>query len=559
MTLEKQLCVFNVWLFTTVLFTCVQLTKAEHCCTFDDGLCPGWSQNYYHDDFNWTYNSGPTPSIDTGPSSDHGIHGSYMYIETSPRRYGENAKLEFSVSSSDIGKLSCLKFYYHMYGETINTLNVFNGNNLAFNQSGNQGDVWLKANITMILENKVTFEGIAGDSYTGDIAIDDVSILDGICKECTEKVNQSFGRLDVSYTSKFDPHCNWIVGDAGLPEAVAIVSIHQMKLRDNSSEYVKMFDGNGTEVFAVYGGHSMTNNFQHVSFGESKNITIQVSLIDSWSSVKINYGTMKQRLDSASILADWNVTVVNKTANSIGVKWNSPASLGGIRFYFVLARKTYSNSESISELGAGNSIASVIKDLEGSREYEIAVVAVSGDGTPFKSADVVVTTNEGVPSKAPNDVQVTNNEFTSDLLVEWEPLPEQYANGILLGYIIYYRENQDDSSYKSAYVLGNSTTNFTLVDLKPAHQYEVAVTAYTSKGEGPWSDFNYVTTGCFVIFNATLGQIELKTTSYDLIRCNWKIHSADISEVVAFIAVQEIDLEDCRYVSEVIVKRMGFN
>jgi len=79
-----------------------------------------------------------------------------MYIETSPRRYGENAKLEFSVSSSDIGKLSCLKFYYHMYGETINTLNVFNGNNLAFNQSGNQGDVWLKANITMILENKVS-------------------------------------------------------------------------------------------------------------------------------------------------------------------------------------------------------------------------------------------------------------------------------------------------------------------------------------------------------------------------------------------------------------------
>lgn len=80
-----------------------------------------------------------------------------MYIETSPPRYaGENAKLEFSVSSSDIGKLSCLKFYYHMYGETINTLNVFNGNNLAFNQSGNQGDVWLKANITMILENKVS-------------------------------------------------------------------------------------------------------------------------------------------------------------------------------------------------------------------------------------------------------------------------------------------------------------------------------------------------------------------------------------------------------------------
>ena len=80
-----------------------------------------------------------------------------MYIETSlPRQYGENAKLEFSVSNPDVGKLSCLKFYYHMYGETINTLNVYNGNNKTFNQSGNQGDVWVKANITMILEHKVS-------------------------------------------------------------------------------------------------------------------------------------------------------------------------------------------------------------------------------------------------------------------------------------------------------------------------------------------------------------------------------------------------------------------
>ena len=58
-----------------------------------------------------------------------------------------------------------------------------------------------------------------------------------------------------------------------------------------------MFDGNGTEVFALYGGNSMSKNFQHISFGESNNITIEASLIDSWSSVKINYGIMKQCLD----------------------------------------------------------------------------------------------------------------------------------------------------------------------------------------------------------------------------------------------------------------------
>jgi len=43
-----------------------------------------------------------------------------------------------------------------MYGGAINTLSVYSGSNNTFNQSGNQGDVWLKANITMILENKVS-------------------------------------------------------------------------------------------------------------------------------------------------------------------------------------------------------------------------------------------------------------------------------------------------------------------------------------------------------------------------------------------------------------------
>jgi len=46
--------------------------------------------------------------------------------------------------------------------------------------------------------------------------------------ECTENVNQSFGNLDISYSNNFDPYCNWIVGNAGIPQAVAIVSIHQM-------------------------------------------------------------------------------------------------------------------------------------------------------------------------------------------------------------------------------------------------------------------------------------------------------------------------------------------
>lgn len=64
------------------------------------------------------------------------------------------------------------------------------------------------------------------------------------------------------------------------------------------SDYVKLYDGNGTEVFARHGWDSTSSNttLQQVSFGESKNITLQVSLVDPSSHVKIDYGMLKQPL-----------------------------------------------------------------------------------------------------------------------------------------------------------------------------------------------------------------------------------------------------------------------
>ena len=38
-------------------------------CSFDSGLCPGWSQSNI-DVLDWTLKSGLTPSPATGPSSD---------------------------------------------------------------------------------------------------------------------------------------------------------------------------------------------------------------------------------------------------------------------------------------------------------------------------------------------------------------------------------------------------------------------------------------------------------------------------------------------------------
>ncbi|KAJ7393856.1 hypothetical protein OS493_003523 [Desmophyllum pertusum] len=146
-------------------------------CTFDSGLCPLMTQSK-SDNFDWTIRSGSTPSSSTGPSSGHGGKGSYIFIETSsPRNSGDKAKLELSVPVSGS---SCLVFFYHMYGSSMGSLNVFDGNKKVFNESGNKGDNWHKAEVT-ISSNKVIFEGIRGSSYQGDAAIDDVSVVAGNC------------------------------------------------------------------------------------------------------------------------------------------------------------------------------------------------------------------------------------------------------------------------------------------------------------------------------------------------------------------------------------------
>ena len=78
-----------------------------------------------------------------------------MYIEVTPRRQGDNAKLQVSVPGN--GAAACLVFFYHMYGDAIGTLNVYSGNQLVFSVSGNQGNYWIQARKTIYLRHSVSF------------------------------------------------------------------------------------------------------------------------------------------------------------------------------------------------------------------------------------------------------------------------------------------------------------------------------------------------------------------------------------------------------------------
>ncbi|XP_020615551.1 meprin A subunit beta-like [Orbicella faveolata] len=150
---------------------------ASFSCNFDKSLC-GFKQDK-DDKFDWRRHSGNTRSGGTGPKQDNTSgKGYYVYIEaSSPREPGDSAKISRMVSLS--GE-SCLRFYYHMYGNNMGTLKVKLSGQVIFNKSEDQGDKWHMKQISLKGKGirKLTFEGIRGSSYRGDAAIDDIAIFD---------------------------------------------------------------------------------------------------------------------------------------------------------------------------------------------------------------------------------------------------------------------------------------------------------------------------------------------------------------------------------------------
>ena len=102
-----------------------------------------------------------------------------------------------------------------------------------------------------------------------------------------------------------------------------------------------------------------------------------------------------------------------------------------------------------------------------------------------------------VPSRAPSNITFKDVRATR-VTVSWNPLPWQFHNGRLLGYKVYLRKNpyySVQSNTSSVNFSNPNTTQITLTGLEPAQRYDVSVSAFTSKGEGPRSYNYYVTTG----------------------------------------------------------------
>ncbi|XP_067933319.1 MAM and LDL-receptor class A domain-containing protein 1-like [Watersipora subatra] len=164
-------------------------TASKIDCNFDSGLC-GWIQ-LKGDQFDWTRQNNPTSTGGTGPGKDHTSgSGYYLYIETSsPRSNNDKAQLQSPIIAKQKAGQYCFSFWYHMWGQHIETLNVYaqrQGSNgkPVWTRNGNQGNAWKLAEVAIDATSdfKIVIEGVRGASYAGDIAIDDFSLSPGSCK-----------------------------------------------------------------------------------------------------------------------------------------------------------------------------------------------------------------------------------------------------------------------------------------------------------------------------------------------------------------------------------------
>ncbi|XP_074549659.1 MAM and LDL-receptor class A domain-containing protein 1 isoform X2 [Halichoeres trimaculatus] len=151
-------------------------------CSFEFDLC-SWRQSQ-EDNFDWLIKAGSTPTVGTGPSSDHTLRdpsGHYLYLESSfPQAAGDIARVLGPLLSRRSRECK-MRFYLHMSGDGIGTLSVFRKSegrlHLLLNLTGDQGNFWQRREIQLSHSEdfQVVFEGKVGRSPKGDICLDDIT------------------------------------------------------------------------------------------------------------------------------------------------------------------------------------------------------------------------------------------------------------------------------------------------------------------------------------------------------------------------------------------------
>ncbi|MEW7292276.1 M20/M25/M40 family metallo-hydrolase [Aquimarina sp. 2304DJ70-9] len=192
-----------------------------------EGSIGSWQQAT-NDDLNWTIDSNGTPSNGTGPSS-AAEGSSYIYVEASGNGNGFPNKRAILISPCfNISALSnpSLAFKYHMQGDAVGNLSVEastdNGGTWTnvFSKSGSQGSSWNTASIDLSSYQsapvQLRFNAVTGNSWQGDITIDDVSVGESVVDPGPGNCDSlDFNSLTITSFSNQDNAGDYTIIDGG--------------------------------------------------------------------------------------------------------------------------------------------------------------------------------------------------------------------------------------------------------------------------------------------------------------------------------------------------------
>ncbi|XP_045913391.1 contactin-4 isoform X2 [Micropterus dolomieu] len=188
---------------------------------------------------------------------------------------------------------------------------------------------------------------------------------------------------------------------------------------------------------------------------------------------------------------DCQVTEMTETTASLswgpGMDNHSP-----ILSYTIQARTPFSLGwqavTTVPEMLGGKQLSATVIDLSPWVEYEFRVLATNSIGTGEPSKPSKKARNkETLPRVTPARVN-GGGGGRSELVITWEPVPEELQSGPGFGYVVAFRplgaqgwmQAAVTSPDASRYVFKNES-------IPPFSPYQVKVGVYNNKGEGPFS------------------------------------------------------------------------
>ncbi|XP_071348966.1 MAM and LDL-receptor class A domain-containing protein 2 isoform X2 [Trachinotus anak] len=165
----------------------------ERECTFQGSLCG--LQPQPSADFSWSRIKGTSqPANSSGPTTDHTLgteQGYYLSAQLWSHPVGSRGAMMTAVMEPTPPDGECLMFWYYMEGSGVGELSVHlqtpgshRNPQKLWHRSGDQGKYWRHGRVSLLSPDtpyQVIFEATVGDGPRRDIAVDDLTVLNGAC------------------------------------------------------------------------------------------------------------------------------------------------------------------------------------------------------------------------------------------------------------------------------------------------------------------------------------------------------------------------------------------